>query len=184
MALTCIQRQDVSANSANKSEMRPNFAKRTLQSSFLLKFKYFCTVSIKINIPFRRRNLRFSSPFSWSAAVHIRLFSVTRQVTPSVFIAAFYAQWKKSESICELIATLIQLIFSLGGNKPSLSTAAWWLSFKEYRQDIQLHSRSIEQEPYNTLLRTECLLIICRVPPKGRTKTIRRNDITSVEGVL
>ena len=37
---------------ANKSEMRPNFAKRTLQSSFLLKFKYFCTVSLKY--PFQK----------------------------------------------------------------------------------------------------------------------------------
>jgi len=38
------------------------------------------SVQFQSNIPFRRRNLRFSSPFSWSAAVHIRPFSMTRQI--------------------------------------------------------------------------------------------------------
>ena len=52
MALTSIQRRDVSANSANESEMRPNFAKRTIQSSFFLKFKYFLSL-IHISEPTR-----------------------------------------------------------------------------------------------------------------------------------
>ena len=69
-------------------------------------------------------------------------------------------------------------------NQNTSSAAAWWLSFKEYRQDIQLlskgHKTGALQHPAPDRVLTHYLPCI-KKSKKGRTKTIRRNDITSLD---